>query len=246
MPIINELRSSRQIGILGSGDLANSVANMAVRSGKEVVFFADSEPASAPRYMLWDGSIPKVIDIIQSIEAYHDIPVIAAAGAPEIRRTLVGLWPSNNYGAVVDPESLAIIHPEQQIGAGTIILGGVHIEWVNQVGEYREKGAQPVEIGSHVLLNRVGHIPHGSRLGDFASVMAGVNLGGDVIVGPGAFIGQGAVIRPGLELPEGVLIGQGSNVVDTNHAEVNATAVNSGGKAVWLPVDRNTWPRDIR
>jgi acetyltransferase-like isoleucine patch superfamily enzyme len=53
---------------------------------------------------------------------------------------------------------------------------------------------------------------HGDVIGDYATVAAGVRLGGDVHVGRCAYLGSGALVREQRSIGSGALVGMGAVV----------------------------------
>jgi sugar O-acyltransferase (sialic acid O-acetyltransferase NeuD family) len=73
--------------------------------------------------------------------------------------------------------------------------------------------APGAEIGRGTFLNWYSSVGHDSILGDFCSVMPGVNISGGVKVGARTFIGAGGKIIQGLSIGSDATVGIGSVVV---------------------------------
>ncbi|HWI31347.1 MAG TPA: NeuD/PglB/VioB family sugar acetyltransferase [Microbacterium sp.] len=86
------------------------------------------------------------------------------------------------------------------IGAGSILLDGVVV-------------TADAAIGSHVVIMPNTTVTHDDVLADFATLAAGVSLGGGVHVEVGAYIGMNASIRQGLRVGEHAVVGMGSAVL---------------------------------
>jgi acetyltransferase-like isoleucine patch superfamily enzyme len=68
-------------------------------------------------------------------------------------------------------------------------------------------------------------VAHDSVLGDFASLMVGVNIAGEVNVETGCYIGAGATVINRVSLGEWCIIGAGAAVVNDIPPRVVAVGV---------------------
>jgi sugar O-acyltransferase (sialic acid O-acetyltransferase NeuD family) len=125
-------------------------------------------------------------------------PVVAAVGAPGVRRTLVESWAGSVYGSIISPE--AWVSPSAWIGPGAIIAPFSAV-------------SANVVLGRHVLLNLGSSISHGSLLGDYVTVSPGARIAGDCRIGDGVFLGIGAIISNGISIAAGTVIGAGAVLV---------------------------------
>ncbi len=144
------------------------------------------------------------IDILTPSEEQKETPVIAAVGAPAVKRKLVESWSGDRFTNVISPD--AYIDKTVQIGKGCIISP-------------RSILTTDVVIGNHVLVNIATTISHDCVVGDYATISPGVHIGGKVQIGRGAFIGIGSVISNDVIIADGVVIGAGAVLVDNAEVE---------------------------
>lgn len=69
-----------------------------------------------------------------------------------------------------------------------------------------------VQIGAHGILNLDCTVGHDTKMGEFASVMPGVHLSGDVICGTGTYFGTGATVINQVSVGSWTVIGAGAVV----------------------------------
>jgi sugar O-acyltransferase (sialic acid O-acetyltransferase NeuD family) len=177
-----------KIGILGNGGQADEAESFA---GVEVDFRAVS-----PEYL--DSSNPNLISILSPSDYQKTESVVAAIGAPSVRKKMVEEWPGEKY-AIIQSE-VSYVDKTATIGEGTIIAPRAVI-------------TTNTEIGRHAIINVAATISHNSKLGDFVTVGPGAHIAGNVTIGEGAFIGIGAIINNGLYIADGVVVGAGAVVV---------------------------------
>lgn len=180
---------SEKIGILGAGGQADEVALFAGR--QNVAFNAVNEEYIVPES---EG----LIDVNNPNNEQLNNGVIAAIGAPAVRRAMVESWPGHEYVSVV--AETAYVGENTRIGEGCI------------VGP-RAVLTSNVEVGRHSLINVGSSISHDCRLGEYTTVSPGAHIGGKVVIGDGAFIGIGAIISNNVHIASGVVIGAGAVVI---------------------------------
>ncbi len=177
-----------KIGILGNGGQADEAESFA---GVEVDFRAVS-----PEYL--DNSSPNLINVLSPTDYQRAEAVVAAIGAPQVRKKMVEEWPGERY-AIVQSE-VSYVDQSAIIGEGTIIAPRAVI-------------TTNTEIGRHAIINVAATVSHNSKLGDYVTVGPGAHIAGNVTIGEGAFIGIGAIVNNGLYIADGVVVGAGAVVV---------------------------------
>jgi sugar O-acyltransferase (sialic acid O-acetyltransferase NeuD family) len=178
-----------EIGILGNGGQADEAESYI--NGRVAFRAVDSG------YITNDSET--LIDITKPNDRFKCAKVIAAIGAPALRKTLVEKWPGTCYATVIS--DTACVDQSAQILEGSIIAPGAVI-------------TTNVEIGRHNIINVSATISHNCKLGDYVTVSPGVNIGGWVEIGEGVFIGIGAVIKDRVKIAPGVVVGAGAVVIN--------------------------------
>lgn len=181
---------TKNIGILGAGGQAREVAQYLRDAGVEVAFHAIDN-----KY--FSGSLGE-IDILKPSTDYRDTQVIAAVGAPGLRRDLVEKWQGKEYATLVSGE--AYVGDDVVVGAGSVITP-------------RAVLTANVQLGRHVFINVAATVSHDCIVGDFVTISPGAHIAGGVEIGDGVFVGIGAIIRDGVRIAPGSVVGAGAVVV---------------------------------
>jgi sugar O-acyltransferase (sialic acid O-acetyltransferase NeuD family) len=116
---------------------------------------------------------------------------------------------------VVSP--YAIFNDIIKIGQGSIICAGANL-------------TTNISVGDFVVVNLNTTVGHDCQLGNYSSLMPGVNLSGNVKLKDCAFVGSGANVLNGVEMGENATLGAGG--VLTKSLEANKTAVGVPAKIV--------------
>lgn len=138
------------------------------------------------------------------VREHPDDQVLVCAGRGVVRRALVhrltalGVGPGR-YARVVHPsvEVPAGCH----VGVGSILLGQVVL-------------TADVRVGNHVVAMPHVTLTHDDVVHEFATLCAGVSLGGDVEVRSGAYLGMNASVREGLVVGRDAVLGMGAALVE--------------------------------
>lgn len=177
-----------RIGLLGSGGQAREAAEYDL--SLDVAFHA----VTAEHL----GARSDLVDLATRDPDLLAVPVVAAVGAPGLRRDMVARWGGTTFARIL--ASSAWISPSASVGEGSILAPGVVL-------------TADVELGAHVLVNVGASVSHSSRVGDFATLSPGVRIGGDCVIGAGVFLGIGASVAHGVRIADGVVVGAGAVVV---------------------------------
>jgi sugar O-acyltransferase (sialic acid O-acetyltransferase NeuD family) len=208
---------NQAVGLLGSGSQADEVESY-LGPNQAVAFRAVSG-----EYL--DGKTENQIDIGQPGDQ-QDVPVVAALGAPGLRRDMISKWPFDNYCSVIAEQ--ARVDGKAKIGEGSVVAP-MSVITTNAV------------IGKHVIINIGATISHDARIGDYVTISPGVHIAGRVTIGDGVFIGIGAAISNNVKIAAGSVIGAGAVVVD-DITEENSVAVGVPAKVIKHNGD---WLREI-
>lgn len=207
-----------KIGLLGSGGQADEAYAFA-KGKSEVDFYAIDA-----QYL--DDSEKNQINILSPSEYQKTLPVVAAIGAPAIRKEMVEKWSGESYSTIIAEQ--AYVDESAKVGEGGIVAPRAVI-------------TTNVEIGGHSIINVNSSISHDCKLGDYVTVSPGAHIAGNVVVGDGVFVGIGAIISNGLFIAEGSVIGAGA-VVLKDITEPNSVVVGTPAKVV----NKNEgWLREI-
>ena len=181
---------TRAIGLLGGGSQADETAEFDPEL--DVVFRAVSADRLA---QAGDG----FVDIATDDPALLGTPVVAAVGAPGLRRALVREWRGIEFATVVSPA--ASVSPTAVVGAGSIVAPGAVL-------------THGAVLGRHVILNVGASVSHTSIVGDFVTISPGARIAGDCAIGDGSFVGIGAIVSHGVTIASGTVLGAGAVAVD--------------------------------
>jgi sugar O-acyltransferase (sialic acid O-acetyltransferase NeuD family) len=140
---------------------------------------------------------------LDRINDFRDSRVLVCAGSGRTRRSIVarllelGIGPER-YATVRHPT--AAIPPACTIGTGSILLAHVTL-------------TADVQLGRHVVAMPSVTLTHDDVVKDFATLCAGVSLGGGVRVGEAAYLGMNSSVREHLVVGHGSTLGMGAALI---------------------------------
>ena len=183
--------------LIGASGLAREALTV-VRAAEEydVIGILDDDPATWDRQ--FDG-----ITVRGGVNDAQGFPAAklllcpgrgAARGALAKRLAELGRG-DDDYVTVID-ESVAI-PPSCRVGVGSILLAGAVF-------------TTNIELGRHVVVMPNVTLTHDDLVEPFATLCAGVSLGGNCWIGEGAYIGMNASVREGLKVGKNSVLGMGA------------------------------------
>lgn len=207
---------NERIGILGNGGQADEAESF-LDNKKSVEFRAVDK-----QYIDQENS-NDLIDIESPEDHHRELPVIAAIGAPAIRKFMIEKWPGERYESIISEH--AVVDKSVKVGEGCMIAP-------------RAVVTTNVEIGNHSLINVAASIQHNSVIGEFVTIGPGSHIAGNVVIGDGVFIGMGANVSNNIRIASGVVIGAGAvvirNIEEENSIYVGVPAKKIGMNEDWL------------
>jgi sugar O-acyltransferase (sialic acid O-acetyltransferase NeuD family) len=200
--------SEKRIVVIGAGGHAKVVASTIIAAGSEVVGFFVSEP---PQIATSIFGIP--VRGMNELDSKDCPNAIIGIGQNDVRKKLSQELPFN-WISVVHPFSW--VHPDVQIGAGTIICAGSIVQ----------PGAK---IGSHVIINTKSSVDHDTIVGNFSHISV-AHLAGGASIEEGVFLALNSVVLPYLQVGAWATVGAGAVV--TKNVEPNTTVVGIPARAL--------------
>ncbi len=194
------------VGAGGFGREVNLILQQLIKAGKNYNFIgyyddADKSHELGANYL---GTIADLNTCASSLS------VLVAVGNGTTRKLIVDRIDNRkvNFLSLVSP--YAIFNDLQDVGEGSIICAGANL-------------TTNITIAKFVVINLNATVGHDCIIHDYASIMPGVNLAGNVTIGKQAFVGSGANVLNGLKIGENAKLGAGA--VLTKDVAANKTAV---------------------
>lgn len=187
--------------LVAASGLAREVRATLEAGGRHVVVGAlDDEPSLLGTSV---GGVP-VLGPVSAVTDYPRPLLVVCAGRGASRRSLVARLsaagvPEERYLAVVDPS--VRIPASCSVGPGSVLLAQCVL-------------TADVVVGRHVVAMPHVTLTHDDRVDDFATLCAGVTLGGSVHVAAGAYLGMNAAVREGLDVGADAVLGMGAVLLD--------------------------------
>lgn len=147
----------------------------------------------------------------------QDVKVVCAIGDPITRVAVVDRL------AKAGLKFATLLHPSVRlsrwvtVGSGSIICAGTTL-------------TTNITVGAHSILNLHCTVGHDAELGEYASLMPGVHISGNVVTGPGVYFGTGASAVNDLSIGAWTILGAGAVV--TRNLPPAVVAVGVPAKAV--------------
>lgn len=183
--------------LVAAGGLAREVIALEKSLGRaEELLLVDDDPA---RWGTLVDGVRVMGPVVAAAEDF-DGEIVLCAGKGSVRRLIahrlaaMGVT-SARYGRIIHPS--VEIPPGCTVGPGCILLSSV----VMTAG---------VHLHRHVVAMPHVTLTHDDLVSDFATLCAGVTLGGGVRVGEGAYLGMSSSVRENVVVGPDAVLGMGS------------------------------------
>lgn len=187
--------------LVAAGGLAREVlAAIRAADADLPVRLADDDPAR------WGTDVggARIEGGLDLVRRHPDDCVVVCAGRGATRRSIVARL---GEMGVTDERYTTVVHPSVDVppgcvvGAGTVLLAGVVL-------------TADVAIGRHVVAMPHATLTHDDLVEDYATLCAGVSLGGNVRVGESAYLGMNASVREGVTVGRDSVLGMGAALLE--------------------------------
>jgi sugar O-acyltransferase (sialic acid O-acetyltransferase NeuD family) len=201
----------KTIFIYGAGGLGREMLGLIAALPEWNVggFYDDGIPA---------GTIVRHLPVLGGVRELQQregrTAVVIALGDPSLK-TRVAETLRNlpvDFPALVHPSALLQDPGSIRLSPGVVVTAGCIL-------------TTSITVGRHALLNLHVTVGHDTEIGDFSSIMPGVNLAGKVTVGTGVLIGSGANILNNIRLGDRSRIGAGAVVLRDTPPDTTSVGV---------------------
>lgn len=131
-------------------------------------------------------------------EMNKNIYAVIAIGNGKTRKKVAEKLKKRKFGILIHPD--VSISDSISIGEGSIICSG-NILTVN------------ISIGKHVIINLDCTIGHDAVIENFSTFLPGTNLSGETIVEECSTLGTGSTVIQGIKIGKNVMVGAGAVVI---------------------------------
>ena len=203
--------------LLGGGghasDVLGVVEALVDRGGRggeiEVLGLLVDGPVDEGRFVDRGAPVLGPIERIDDVGATH---YVVAAGWPRSRRGLQARVAGCGLEAATFVHPAATVSRGVSLGAGTVVMAGVHLSPL-------------VRVGDHACLSNHAVLGHDAVIGDFAGVMPAAVLSGETTIGVAATIGANATVLEGRTVGDDATVGAGAVVIDNVAAGATVVGV---------------------
>ncbi len=179
--------------LVAASGLARETAEAAWRAGWDVLGCLDDDVAKHGTEVM---AGLRVLGGVDEVGRFPQASVAICAGKGAAREAIATRLAAlgiddERYAVVLDPSVVA--PPSCAVGVGSILLAGVTL-------------TASVTVGRHVVCMPRVVLTHDDVVEDFATLCAGVVLGGSVVVGQRAYLGMASSVRERTQVgPDSVL-----------------------------------------
>lgn len=186
--------------VAASGLAREVIAVERALSRYDEVFIVDDDPT------LWGKRVDgvEVVGPLNVAAEPFEGDLVLCAGSGVVRRSLaqrlrsMGVT-SSRYGRVIHPS--VDIAPGCTVGLGSVVLSGVVL-------------TADAHLHRHVVVMPHVVIAHDDIVSDYATLCAGVALGGNVRVEEGAYLGMNSSVRQGVTVGRDAVLGMGAALLE--------------------------------
>jgi sugar O-acyltransferase (sialic acid O-acetyltransferase NeuD family) len=185
--------------LIAASGLAREVASAELRRSRVIGVLDDDSALHGSRC----GGQPVLggLELAPELDAWFVLCMGDGRARRRVYRRLAGLGiGEDRYGSVIDGS--VRVPPSCSVGAGAIVLAGTVM-------------TADITIGRHVVIMPHATLTHDDAVDDFATLAAGVALGGSVRVGEAAYLGMNASVRQGLTVGRDAVVGMGAVVLQS-------------------------------
>lgn len=187
---------TRPLLLLAASGLARETMAAAAASGREVVGLLDDDP----RLVGTEVHGAPVLGPIACVRDHPETDLVVCAGKGSSRRAIVASLLALGIGR---EQYATVVHPSVSLGTGcTVGVGSILLAGCVLTAD--------VSVGDHVVCMPQVTLTHDDVLADYATLTAGVSLGGGVRVGEAAYIGMNASVREGCTVASDAVLGMGA------------------------------------
>lgn len=143
--------------------------------------------------------VGSVADLMKRTEPFS---AVLAVGSASARRTIADLLSQSpvTFPVLVHPD--ATMGHDVRLAEGVVVAAGVRL-------------STNIDVGRHVHIDQNVVVGHDCSLEDFSRLNPQACVSGDVTIGRGALIGANATILQGLDLGDDAIVGAGAVVAHT-------------------------------
>jgi sugar O-acyltransferase (sialic acid O-acetyltransferase NeuD family) len=190
---------STLVVVAASGLAREALAVPGALDAHDHVVIVDDDPGR------WGGEhagFPVLEGGLDRVTTVQDSEVLVCVGSGRGRRAVVRRLAAlgvDRYASVRHPS--VSMPPGCTVGPGSILLAGVVLTC-------------DVRVGRHVVAMPHVTLTHDDVVEDFATLCAGVTLGGTVTVCEAAYLGMGSSVREGVVVGSDATLGMGAALLD--------------------------------
>jgi acetyltransferase EpsM len=188
--------TSQMLLILGAGEFAEDVADMANECGYEVKAFVGSKNRENCRTTI----LNKPVYWVDEIAEFADHCEVICALGTTFRGEFIDQVQQMGFRFTTLIHPFSFVSKLSTVKTGSVICAGVVI-------------SAGCVIGRHVLINRGSLIGHHVQINDYTTVSPGANIGGACKIAQKVYLGMGSIIRNGCSVGKSSIVGAGAVVV---------------------------------